>query len=337
MIIHNILLISAFVCFVLLAGLFAGSETGLYRLSRLRLRLGAEKKKLNFVMLSKCVHDGPGLLFSLLIGTNLSHYLATSIITYLLLIRIETQLFTEIFAAVLIAPILFIFSELIPKNLFFYRSDSLMPYVAPFLYVFHKLLNWSGVIKMLKFISSMFASLAGSAASSKTVITSAQRHAVQAILQDTHEEGILSAVQTDIINRLVKISNVQIKSIMIPMDEVLTVNTNSENATLMNILKDHSFTRLPVIDTTAGNVTGYINIYEALSSSNQFSNLGGFLKPIKHIEGETTVTDAINFMQSEKQNMLLVTKAQKSGDEKPLGIVTMKDLAEELLGELAEW
>jgi len=42
-------------------------------------------------------------------------------------------------------------------------------------------------------------------------------------------------------------------------------------------------------------------------------------------------------MQAQKQKILLVTKGSRTGKEKPLGIVTMKDLVEELLGELAEW
>ena len=337
MAIHNLLLILIMIFFVVLAGSFAGSETGLYRLSRLRLRLGVEKKRLPFVLLNRCVHDSSGLLLTLLIGTNLSHYLATSTITYILSSKMGTQHLTEILATLLTVPILFVFAELIPKNLFFFRADLLMPYMAPFLYVLHKILSWCGAVGLLRFVSSFFARLAGTTSPTKTVISSAQRHAVQAFLQDTHEEGILSSVQTDIINRLVKIANVHIKSVMIPIDKVLTANINADNAAMLNILKEHSFTRLPVIDTQTGTFTGFINIYEALSSSQKFSNLQDFIKPIKKIDAETTVTDAINFMQAQKQKILLVTKGSRTGKEKPLGIVTMKDLVEELLGELAEW
>lgn len=337
MIIHNTLLILLFIFFVLVAGLFAGSETGLYRLSKLRLRIGAEKKKISFVMLNKCVLDSSGLLFSLLIGTNLSHYIATSIVTSMFLNQFKTHFFAEIFSTLLIAPILFIFSELIPKNLFFFRADSLMPYTAPFLYIFHSVLRMSGIIYVLRFISSLIAKLTGSTTSSKTAMTSVKRHAVHAILQDTHEEGILSSVQTDIINRLVKISNVYVKSVMIPMDDVRTVNINSDKAGLLNNLKEHNHTRLPAIDLPTGNIPGYVNIYEALSSSEQFTNLSSFVNPMKHIDTETNITDAIRFMQSHRQNMLLVVRYGRSNKEKPVGIVTMKDLVEEILGELSEW
>ena len=323
--------------FVFLAGLFAGSETGLYRLSRLRMRLGAEQKRLSYVMLNKCVHDGSGLLLSMLVGTNLSHFLATSIITYTLSSKAGTEQYTEMIATGLTAPILFVFSELIPKNLFFYRADALMPYMAPFLYMFHKLVSWIGAVKVLKYFSAFFAKLSGSTTSSKTVISSGQKHIVQAILHDTHEEGILSTVQTDIINRLIKVSNVHLKSIMIPIEKAISVENNFNKTDLLNILKQFSFTRFPVKDSQTEDYNGYINIYEVMSQAKELSNLSDFIRPIKNIDSETTVTDAINFMQIEKQKILLVTKKHRSGKERPIGIITMKDLVEELLGELAEW
>ncbi len=335
--INSTVSILAFTFFVVLAGLFSGAETGLYRLSRLRLRLGVEKKRLPFIMLGRCMHDSSGLLLSMLIGTNLAYYLATSIITGILLSKVATEYTAEIITTAITAPVLFVFSESIPKNIFFYRSDSLMPYMAPILYTFHKLLSMCGVISLLKLISAFFSRLAGSASSSKTVITSVQRHTVQAILQDTHEEGILSSVQTDIVNRLVKVSNVRIRFVMTPIDNVRMIDVNSDNSDLLNILKKSAFTRLLVTEDQPGNVIGFIDIYEVLSSSQEFSDLRNFIEPLKKLDSDTPVIDAINYMQKENQKILLVTKAGLAGRGKPLGIVTMKDLVEELLGELAEW
>jgi putative hemolysin len=192
-------------------------------------------------------------------------------------------------------------------------------------------------VPLLKFISGFFVRLAGAASSPKSVITSAQRHKVQAILQDTREEGILSSVQTDIINRLVSISNIRIRSVMIPINNVQMVDVNSDNSALLSKLKKCAFTRLPVIENRAENIIGFINIYETLSSSEQFANLQKFVKPIRKVDANTTVTDTINIMQRENQKIVLVMKIGRAGQEKPIGIVTMKDLVEELLGELAEW
>jgi CBS domain containing-hemolysin-like protein len=335
--VNNVILISAVGFFVVLAGIFAGSETGMYQFSRLRLRLGIEKKRLPFIILGRCLSDSPGLLLSMLIGTNLAHYLATSIVTSMFLGKVNTEQAAEFFATALTVPILFIFSELIPKNMFFYRADLLMPYFSPLLYSFHKFLSWCGIVPALKFVSGGFARLLGLAASSRTFIATAQRHKVQAILQDTHEEGILSPVQSDIINRLVGISHVHIGSVMIPMQNVETVDVNSDDSALLNKLNKCAFTRLPVTEGRTGNIIGFISIYEALSSSEKFADLSGFVKPIRKLDADTAVIDAMNIMQKENQKIILVVRAGRFGRQRPVGIVTMKDLVEELLGELAEW
>jgi len=57
--------------------------------------------------------------------------------------------------------------------------------------------------------------------------------------------------------------------------------------------------------------------------------------PIRRIPSDTTVMDAIDIMQNEKEKMVLVTRSEQG--RRPVGIVTMKDLVEELLGELVEW
>ncbi|HUS73666.1 MAG TPA: CNNM domain-containing protein [Sedimentisphaerales bacterium] len=330
-----LILVAAFV--VVISGLFAGAETGMYQLSRLRLRLGIERKLLSFVILGKCLRDSPALLLSMLIGTNLAHYLITSIVTYLLLSKVEAAYFAELSATFIAAPILFVFGELIPKNLFFYRADYLMPFFAPVLFVSHKLFSWCGAVPLLKFMSGIFGRLTGSDAASKTVTTAVQRPRIRAIFADIREEGVLSPVQTGIINRLVNISNTPLRAVMTPINKVEAVDASSDYSALLKKLKECAFTRLPVTDKQPANIVGFINIYEALTSPEKFTELYNFIKPIRKLQANTTVVDAINIMQRENQKIVLVTKTGRGEREKPIGIVTMKDLVEELLGELAEW
>jgi len=335
--INSAVLTLAVVFFVVLAGLFAGAETGLYKLSRLRLRLGIEKKRVLFAMLGNVMHDSGALLLSMLIGTNLAHYLATSIITTMFLIRFETEHTAELFATITTAPVLFVFSEMIPKNVFFYRADLLMPYVSPVIYVSHKLFIWSGVVPVLRFLSGILTRIARSYVPPKIMIAASQRHQVEAILRDTREEGIVSPIQTEMIHRVVNIPHVRVRSVMIPITGVEMVDMNCDRSVLLNKLKSCAYTRLLVFDGTSENIAGFVNIYEALSSSEQFTDLHNFIKPIRKLNADTTLTDAINIMQKENLKIVLITRIGPTGRERILGIVTMKDLVEEVFGELAEW
>jgi len=334
---NNVLLVFFSAIAVAMGGLFAGAETGMYRLSLLRLRMGVEKKHLPFVILGRCLHDSPGLLLTLLIGTNLSHYLTTSIVTSMFLSSAGSEHKAEMYATFVTVPILFVFAELIPKNIFFYSADMLMPYVSPLLYLLHRILTLSGIVPLLKRISALFARLTGLVADSKSVMTSVQRHKVQALLREIHEEGILSSVQSDIVNRLVGISHVRLRAVMIPIHDVETVKIDSDRSALLNRLRKCAFTRLPVVEGQVANVVGFVSMYEVLSQSREFADLRDFVKPIVRLDADMTVTDAIGIMQKDNLKIVLVTRAARGGRERPIGIATMKDLVEELLGELAEW
>jgi putative hemolysin len=327
----------AIVVFVGLAGLFSGAETGIYQLSRVRLRLGVEKKQLSFVILGKAMRDSPALLLSMLVGTNLAQYLATSAVTLALLSYVKVARTTELFATLITAPTLFVFSELIPKSIFFYRADSLMPFFAPVLFSFHKLLTWCRVVPVLRGFSQVFGRLTGSPISSGAVISDVRSSHIKAIFHETREEAFLSPVQTDIINRVVTIPNIRITSVMTPINKVQTVDADSDKATVLDILRRCAFTRLPVYERHATNIIGFIHIYDCLGSAEEFTDLHDFLQPLRRLAGEVTVSEAINIMQRENQKMILVTRPGHAGRERAVGIVTMKDLVEELLGELAEW
>ncbi len=333
---HKIIMIIIAVLAVALGGLFAGAETGMYQLSRLRLRLGIERKKIRFVVLGKAMRNSNALLLSMLTGNNLAHYIVTSIVTMMLLSTLKNDHTAELFATLITAPTLFVFSELIPKNVFFYRADSLMPFFSPLIYAFHRLFTFCGVVPMLKAFSSLFARLTGTAAMQATIVSDLRSSYIESIFHETREEAILSAVQTDNIKRIVGLPSIRLNSVMTTMSKVQIVDINTDNRALLNILKNCPFTRLLVYRHNRNNIIGFVNIYYCLASDIQFTDLTDFIKPIRKLSAQVTVAGAMDIMQKENEKIVLVTRTTHT-KERPDGIVTMKDLVEELLGELTEW
>jgi CBS domain containing-hemolysin-like protein len=324
------------VLMVLAAALFAGAETGIYRLSRLRLRLGVARGKWRAILLANVMQDSSGLLLSLLVGTNLAHYVATSLITGLFLAVVASERTAELYAMVVAAPLLFVFSELIPKNVFLHRANVLTALVAPLLYTSHKVFTWCGAVPLLKLLSRLFARLIGSPVSPKTLIASSQSHQVRAILRDTQEEGILSDVQTQMVDRIANIADVRLSTVMVPLNLVQAVPAHTDRAALLKGLEKHAWTRLLVWENTPFEIVGFINVYDVLGTGEPFPDLRKFLLPLRRLDGDTSITEAINAMRREQLRIVLVTR-QRGRRDVPMGIVTMKDLVEELLGELAEW
>ena len=321
---------------VIVAGFFSGSETGIYRLSRLRVRLGVERGKWLAILLADVMGDSTGLLLSLLIGTNLAHYIATSLITGVFLDVVASERAAELCTMVVAAPLLFVFSDLLPKNIFLHRADTFTFFVAPLLYVSHKVFTWCGAVPLLKLMVRFFARLLGSPLSPRAVMASSQSHPVRAIVRDTKEEGLLSDVQTQMVDRIANITGVRLSMVMVPLSQVHAIEMRSDRVVLLNELATRASTRLPVWQNTPSEIVGYINVYDVLGSGEGFTSLERFLLPIRRLDADTSITDTINIMRREQLRIVLVTR-QRGRRDVPLGIVTMKDLVEELLGELAEW
>lgn len=322
---------------VVLSAIFSGLETGIYRVSRLRLRLGAEKGRWRYVTLSKAMQDGTGLLLSLLVANNLTNFVATSSANYLFLSLGSSQRMAEFLATSATAPLLFILAESTPKNLFLYRADLLTAFFAPLLVMTHRALTVCGIVPLLRLLAQFASRAMGAPAMSPAAIASAHKHHVRAILRDTHEEGLLSPVQTEIIDRIVNAPHLRLNAVMVPFTEVQSVDIRSNRAALMNKLKKHALTRLLVWKDTPTNVVGFVNIYNALGAEDSLDDLDKWVVPIRRLDAATPIIDAIDIMRREDLRIVLVTRPRRGRTDVPAGIVTMKDLVEELLGELAEW
>lgn len=331
------LTIQLIICIVMIAlgAFFSGSETGVYRLSRFSLRLGVEQGKRFYSTLNSLMADSHALVFSILIGNNLVNYMATSIVTYILLSTAAASQSAAITTA-LMTPILFIFSEVIPKNIYYHRSDSLMPRFAPILWFFHKLFTLTGAIALLKLLTKLISMTFGLRTDASKAIAARSRGHITQIIRETREEGLLSPVQNAIMHRLINIPRINLNSVKVSLHQTRTLNINSNRQDLMKVLKVSNFTRYPVYELSHDNIKGYINIYEVLSDKSRFSNLREFLKPISSFDATMPVIETINQMQQDNCKIILVCR-KTARKNTPLGIATMKDLVEELTGELAQW
>ena len=312
---------------------FAGSETGVYRLSRFRLRLAIEQKSPFASLLGKVVSDSHALVFSILAGNNIANYSVTYLATIILL-DIGIKGSAGFYATLIITPTLFIFGEVVPKNIYYRHANTLMLHFAPVLWFFDKLFKYSGIIFLLKSFSRLFTAVLRIDADPSEAMQSFGKSRIAQLLRETQEEGILSRIQVELMNRLVKIPSIAVDSVMTPARKVQMLDVNSTDADLLEKLADCPFTRLPVYDGDISNVTGYVNIYRTLAADESFTDLNEFVKPIKTIPAGMKIIEAINLLKRENCKIVMV---KKIGKDAPVGIITMKDLAEEITGELQQW
>lgn len=148
---------------------------------------------------------------------------------------------------------------------------------------------------------------------------------------------IIFSVHYVLLPVLLIVLNTTIMMVMIPIKDTQLVAVNSSHQVVLNTIKKCSFTRIPVYKSDHNNIIGFINVYDVLCSKKEITNLYDFVKPIKTISQDTLVTDAMEAMQMEKEKIALVVRVARKNCEIPVGIITMKDLVEELFGELSSW
>ncbi|MEN6306926.1 MAG: CNNM domain-containing protein [Anaerohalosphaeraceae bacterium] len=324
----------------LCSAFFSGVETGVYRMSRFRLRLGTEQRWAFYRQLSEAVADGQGLILSLLLGNNLVNYLATSCMTWWLLSYLQDENLVEFYTTTIMTPSLFIFGEILPKSVFFYRADSLMRPLAPAIWSVWRICTVSGVVKLMRFLFKVFSRLFRIPVDTAAAVDITQRSQVRQIIQETRDEGLLTSLQKNMMQRLINIPEVSVGTVVVPMNKAEMAEVNSNRKALLAIVARCPHRRIPVYEKDRNNIIGFIDIYQTLGSTVEFETLRAFLQPIVQMDMSISVLDAISIMRKGTHRIAIITTTQSgllTDQKKPLGVLTLKDLVEELTGELARY
>jgi len=158
--------------------------------------------------------------------------------------------------------------------------------------------------------------------------------AVESRLADVFAEGqasgVLTHMQAVMVDRVMHIADVTLADVMVPIRKAICIRRDTTGEVLMRVIRKHNYSRVPVLGD-AGDVVGILDVYDVLIGEPVAAPAERMTPPMK-LPADMAVTEALFAMRRER-NMMAV--AQK--DAKPVGIVTIKDLVEEIVGELEEW
>ena len=136
------------------AAFFCGCETGLYCVNRLRVQLGVQEHDPRLLRLSSLLEDEQGALSVTLIGTNLMEYVATTAVAFLFAELLSMSgADTELYTVLLVTPVVFVFCEVVPKNLFQLHADGLMAQGSWLLTLADRVFRATGVVWLLTKLS----------------------------------------------------------------------------------------------------------------------------------------------------------------------------------------
>lgn len=191
-------------------------------------------------------------------------------------------------------------------------------------YPFEKLVNYS-----TKLICKIF----GIKENEKDVLTEKE---IKMIIMEGKEQGIIDKVEKDILFKTLRYNDILAKDIMIPKEKVDFINIKDDTDKVLSNIKKFKFTRIPVYKDNKDNVIGIINIKDIILQNEENKKISidieKILRPVNFIQKDGKITNAFKSMQLNKQAMMVVIDK----DKKVVGIITMEDIIEVLMGNIVD-
>ena len=306
------------------AAFFAVTETSMASASRSRIKASAERgdfraKKTLYVL------DNFDLAIStLLICTNIVHIAAASIVT--LAVTRKWGVSAVSISTIITTIVVFFAGEMLPKSVAKKYSDTLALSCAPVLCFFMKL--FAPLSKLLTWIGQAAAKL--TPGDSQISVTEDELYD---IIEDMTEEGSLDEDQGDLISSALQFGDVTVESVLTPRVDIVAININSSHAELLSLIKSTNHSRLPVYEGSIDNIIGVLQIRKYIKAYLRLGenlDIKPMLDEVLFVHQSTNIDELLPILSKRKLNIAVVTDNYGG----TLGIVTVEDIIEELVGEI---
>jgi putative hemolysin len=224
-----------------------------------------------------------------------------------------------------VVPILFVLGETVPKDLFRTRADQWTPRFATGLGVARTLLTLVGLVPLFAAISNLVRWLVGE----RSEDAGSPRARVTRFIRESHASGSLSEAQLDLADRAMAMRRRTVSGEMTPWRQVATVSFEDSSLDGRSLARRTVRSRLPVVDR--GRVVGLVEVQELLLNGGDLQAATDSTVP--RFDPTTPAFAALESLRRQRRPVGIVEDA--SG--RPLGMVTLKDLVEPLLGDLRAW
>ncbi|HCD70809.1 MAG TPA: HlyC/CorC family transporter [Ruminococcaceae bacterium] len=310
---------------IMFSAFFSASETAISSVNRIRLKNMAENGNRGAARALKILGKYDKALTTILIGNNIVNITCSSIATVVCIAVVGEQ-YGSLVSTIVTTIVVLIFGEVMPKSI---AKDHAEPIA----------IGVSAVISFLMLIftpfSAFFILLKNGIAKlfrSKESVSVTEEE-LMAIIDEIEDEGVLEQQESNLVRSALQFDETTVDEIITPRVSVVAVDVNDSAKDVCDKFLSEQYSRMPVYEKTLDNIIGVINQKDFLK---EYLAQGEKLM-IRDIVQETVyfphmlrISEVLRTMQKKKCHMCVVLD-QHGGT---LGIVTMEDLLEELVGEI---
>jgi len=310
------------VILLVLSAWFSGMEIAMFSLSSARVRSLVLKKKPNAELLQKLLVNKHKLLVIILLGNNLVNIGAASLAT-----ATAIKVFGTVGVGVATGAmtlLILIFGEMYPKAYFRLKAARIALLFAPTIYVLQLILY-----PVVYILEKLLAWLTRGKLNEKV-----SEIEFKALSRLAVEEGTIEFEEHEMIMNVLEFNDQEVKDIITPRYKMQILNDEADVDQVAYFIGQVGFSRYPVYHNQKDNIIGYVHaldIMKVLNSEHREKELENFVQPIIRLKPTEKINIVFNKMRRKHSHMALVFKKDKL-----LGLVTMEDILEELVGEIRD-
>ena len=320
------ILVTILVMIVCLAteAFFSGSEIGIISADRMKLRHQAAKGSRGAKLALSMLKNPEWLLSTTLVGTNISVVANTTMATALAI-----QLFGKQYswlAIVIVAPLIWIFGEIVSKSVFQQKANVITPRAIFVLraasYVFYPILIVFSVL------TRVLTRLMGGGERRNPFTL---REEIVTLMEVSATGGDIEPAEKTMIRRVFNFGETKADEVMVPLIDVVAVERGATCAEAVALAVEKAHKRLPVYDERVDKMVGTLNALDLLQEDGE-QPIEPFVQAARYVPGSKSAEDLLMEFRREGDKMAVVVD-EFGGAE---GIVTIEDILEEVVGEIED-
>lgn len=300
------------------------TETALSSLSKNKIKVAADRGNENAAKVLAVLENFDQAITTLLICTNIVHIATASIVT--VFVTRKWGLSAVSISTIITTIVVFFVGEMLPKSIAKKQPEKLI-------------LRCVGLLSILMKILSPFAKLLtkiGQGVSNHQkgdAPVSVTEDELHDIIDDMVEEGNLDEEQSDLISSALEFGDVTAEGILTPRVDIAAIDIEDDPAKILTFIKKQTHSRIPVYEGSIDNIIGVIQIRKYFKTYLQTGNLPdirSIMDDVYYAHQSTEVHELLPEMSKHKLNMAVITDSYGG----TLGIITVEDILEELVGEI---
>ncbi len=320
----NVIYTIAIIILVALSAFCSCSETVFSCASPVRLKLWADEGNKKAKRALKIVNDYDKALTAILIMNNIVN-LSCSALATLLFLNICPAYGAALSTGVITLLVL-TFGEIIPKCYGKEKCDKLA-------------LSISGILVAMIFVLTPLVhlfigikKLALKMLSIKGDDPTVTEDELKYIVEEIEEHGILEKQESEMVRSVLDFDETTVVEVLTPRVDVVALNINDNHNKIMKVIKEHRFSRIPVYEDTIDHIVGILHTWDYLGTvaSGKKANLRELISPAQFIFQTQNLSSVLSEFRRRRLHIAVVTDEYGG----TLGIVTMEDLLEEIVGEI---